>query len=378
MFRGATLFCFREVNPPGEGKSFARTVPLRWGEHPRRTAPRGEEDVIAVTISDVAAHAGVSPATVSRVLSGSRPVRPEVATRVRLAAAELGYTVDGIARALRTRRTDTVGMVVPSILNPFFTTLVDSMENALHAEGKQLFLCDSRHDPAVEAEHLRSLIDRHVDGIVVSPVHDTESVPAVARSAAAVPLVQLDRRVDVAGTDWIGLDDTAAMRLVLTHLAATGARSIAFATSELTNSSTSLRLQGFERWTRELGLRVVADGVVLGDFSVDSGDRAGRRLLRSEDRPDAIVCADDLIAIGVLRAAREAGVAVPHDLQVTGFDDIVFASYVTPALTTLAQPTDRMAAEALRLLSLRSRATDPAGGARISFAPALVARQSTR
>jgi len=332
----------------------------------------------AVTLSDVAAHAGVSPATVSRVLSASRPVGREVEARVRRAAEELGYAGNGIARALRTRRTDTVGMVVPSILNPFFTALVDSMENALHAEGKHLFLCDSRHSAAVEAEHLRSLIERHVDGIVVSPVHDADSAPAVERSARSVPLVQLDRRVDVPGTDWIGLDDTEAMKLVLTHLAATGVRSAAFVTSELTNSSTSLRLEGFRRWTAALGIRVVADGVVLGDFAVDSGDAAGRRLLDSDDRPDAVVCADDLIAIGVLRAARDRGVAVPGELQVTGIDDIVFASYVTPALTTLAQPTDRMAAEALRLLSRRADAPrGEGGGARVSFAPRLVVRQST-
>lgn len=348
-----------------------------WTSAATEGAPRAEEATIRVTISEVAAHAGVSSATVSRVLSASRPVGTDVAERVRRAAAELGYSGNGIARALRTRRTDTVGMVVPSILNPFFTTLVDSMENALHAEGKQLFLCDSRHDPAVEAEHLRSLIERHVDGIVVSPVHDTESAAAVARSAAAVPLVQLDRRVDVPGTDWIGIDDTAALRLVLAHLAETGARSVAFATAELTNSSTSSRLEGFERWTREFGLRVVADGVVTGRFSVDSGDEMGRRLLTAGDRPDAVVCADDLIAIGVLRAARELGVAVPHDLQVTGLDDIVFASYVTPPLTTLSQPTDRMAAEALRLLSQRE-AGGPTQEARIAFAPTLVTRQSTR
>ena len=342
----------------------------------------------AVTISDVAARAGVSPATVSRVLSASRRVGHDVEIRVREAADDLGYLGNGIARALRIRRTDTIGMVVPSILNPFFTTLVDSMEGVLHAAGKHLFLCDSRQDPAVEASHLRSLVERHVDGIVVSPVHDTASAAAVAATARALPLVQLDRRVDVAGTDWIGLDDDAAMKAVMTHLAESGVISAAFVTSVLTNSSTSLRLQGFRSWAGRLGIREVNGGVVLGEYSVDSGDAAARQLLGSVDPPQAVVCADDLIAIGVLRAARDLGVRVPQQLQVTGFDDIVFASHVTPALTSVAQPTGEMATEALRLLV--ARGADGAGvggvgagqsemgsGVRISFTPELVMRQST-
>lgn len=342
----------------------------------------------AVTISDVAAYAGVSSATVSRVLSASRRVGHDTEIRVRQAADDLGYLGNGIARALRTQRTDTIGMVVPSILNPFFTTLVDSMEGVLHAAGKHLFLCDSRQDPTVEARHLRSLVERHVDGIVVSPVHDTASAAAVAATARALPLVQLDRRVDVAGTDWIGLDDDAAMRAVMTHLAGSGVTSAAFVTSVLTNSSTSLRLQGFRRWANRLGIREVSGGVVLGEYSVDSGDGAARQLLTSADPPQAVVCADDLIAIGVLRAARDLGVRVPQNLQVTGFDDILFASYVTPALTSVAQPTGEMAAEVLRLLMARGasgagtngvdagdEATGP--GVQTSFAPELVVRQST-
>jgi LacI family transcriptional regulator len=360
----------------------------------------------SVTITDVARRAGVSVATVSRVMSASRPVGREVEVRVRRAAADLGYSANGIARALRRNRTDTVGMVVPSILNPFFTTLVDSMERALHAEGKQLFLCDSRQDPDVEAQHLRSLIERHVDGIVVSPCHMTASAAAVTASARQVPLVQLDRHValdrradggggdgDGGGIDWVGLDDDEALRLLLAHLHAAGARSAAFVTSELTNSSTKQRLAGFRRHASDLGFRVDDDWIVLGDYTVDSGDEAAGRLLDGAARPDAIVCADDLIAIGVLRGCRERGVRVPEDVQVTGFDDIVFSEHVTPSLTTVDQPTHRMAREAIRLLQLRTPA-DPGARARalasgvaeepapdavrIALRPRLVVRQSTR
>jgi LacI family transcriptional regulator len=331
----------------------------------------------AVTISDVAVLAGVSESTVSRALSMSRPVGAKVEARVRAAAAELGYSGNSIARALRKQRTDTVGMVVPSILNPFFTTLVDSMENALLAEGKQLFLCDSRQDPVLEAHHLRLLIERHVDGIVISPVDSTASAAAIAAATRSVPLVQLDRHVDVDNTDWVGIDDVEAMKLVLTHLAATGVRSAAFVTSELTNSSTAQRLSGFRHHAAALGIHVDEDWIAYGDYSVDSGDAAARRLLALERRPDAIVCADDLIAFGVLRACRESGVRVPEDMQVTGFDNIVFSEHITPSLTSIDQPTARMASEALRLLALRTGAPESAGGAYIYLKPQLVVRNST-
>lgn len=355
-----------------------------------------------VTLAEVARLAGVSEATASRALSSSRPVGRDVEVRVKEAAAQLGYVGNSIARALRRHRTDTVGMVVPSILNPFFTTLVDSMERALHAEGKQLFLCDSRHDAEVEAEQLRSLIQRQVDGIVVSACDQAASVPALRAASLAVPLVQLDRRVDVEGTDWIGVDDDEAMRLVLEHLAASGVRSAAFVTSALTNSSTQLRLDGFRRHAARLGVEVRDEWIVLDSFSIDSGQAAARVLFGAGSGsgagaggdaswPQAVVCGDDLIAIGVLRGCRELGVRVPVDVQVTGFDDITFAEFVVPSLTSLSQPTDRMATEALRLLDLAAAgspaaaavaaagsAATPRAATRTAFAPTLVLRESTR
>ncbi len=331
-----------------------------------------------VTIADVAARAGVSEATVSRVMSSSRPVGRETAARVRRAADELGYTGNSIARALRKSRTDTVGMVVPSILNPFFTGLVDSMERALHAEGKQLFLCDSRQDPEIEAKHLQSLLQRQVDGIVISACDQTMSAPALRAAARHTPLVQLDRRIDFDEADWIGIDDDEAMRLALEHLRASGVQSAAFVSSAMTNSSTSERLAGFRRHADRLGIEVRDSWIVLRDYTIESGALAGQALLAgTEERPQAIVCADDLIAIGVLGACRELGVRVPDEVQVTGFDDITFANYVFPRLTSLAQPTDRMASEALHLLQVASTRKPEHVGTRIRLAPRLVVRETT-
>ncbi len=334
---------------------------------------------MAVTLAEVAERAGVSVASASRALSASRPVTPDVARRVQKAAKDLGYAGNGIARALRTQRTDTVGMVIPSILNPFFTSLVDSMESVLQSEGKQLLLCDSRQDPEREAQHLRSLIERHVDGIVVSPTHEIHSVDAVAQAAMVAPLVQLDRRVDVPGTDWVGLDDHAALGLIVAHLRATGVTKAAFVTSARDNSSTRDRLAGFLAHARAVGIEVRDEWTIFGTYSVTSGEEAATALLAAghAERPEAIVCADDLIAIGVLRGCRAAGARVPEDIQVTGIDDIEFGRYVEPALTTIRQPMRRMATEALRLLGLRAtdQLIDPSS---IALTAKLLVRKSTR
>lgn len=305
---------------------------------------------------------------------------PEVTRRVRKAAAELGYSINPIARALRNSRTDTVGMVVPSISNPFFTSLVESVEHALGGDGKQLFLCDAQSDPAVEAQRLASLVARNVDGIVISPTHGADSAAAVAQTAHRLPLVQLDRFVAGTSTDWVGVDDIVAMRLVIDHLADTGARSAAYVGSHLTNSSSEQRLTGFLRRTKELGMSVAPDAVLLGRYSVEWGEEAAERLIDTATLPDAVVCGDDLIALGVTRGCRGRGVRVPHDVQVTGFDDIEFARLTDPPLTTVHQPRERIAAEAVRLLAA---AIDTVGAnrrtsAHIALEPELVVRESTR
>ncbi|WP_369135756.1 LacI family DNA-binding transcriptional regulator [Modestobacter sp. I12A-02662] len=329
-----------------------------------------------VTIRDVAERAQVSTATVSRALSGAKPVSPAVREQVQRAADELGYAGNGIASALRRSRTDTVGMLVPSIANPFFTGLVEHVEHALQQVGRQLFLCSSRSDPELEAQRLRSLVARQVDGIVISPVHGSLSTPAVQRAAAELPLVQVDRYVTGVDSDWIGVDDDAALDLVMTHLAERGVRSAAFVSSQLTNSSTELRLAGFRRHAARLDVAVPEGHVLLGEYSIEWGREAAAGLIATAGLPDAVVCADDLIALGVLQACAAAGVAVPGDVLVTGFDDIPYSALSAPPLTTVHQPQAEIAAEAVRLLS-RVLGDEPTAHDRVALRPTLTVRAST-
>lgn len=328
------------------------------------------------TIADVAKISGVSTATVSRALSGTGRVSDKTRKRVQKAASELGYTGNSIARALRSKHSGIVGMIVPSISNPFFTALVESVEHELLRVGKTLFLCDSQGDVALEARRLQSFQESHVDGILVSPCHGIDSVTALNLIPKSTPVVQLDQFVVGTATDWVGIDDEQAMDLVLTHAAERGAKNAVFVSSASTNSSAQARLAGFLKFAEVYDIRVGPDDIRLGRFSVDWGEEVGALLLAQPALPDVIVCGADVIAFGIIRAFTAAGISLPGQVMITGFDDVAFASIITPSLTTVRQPTRLLAAEAVRMLSRRP-SEETITHAKVAFTPELIIREST-
>ncbi|MFG1710356.1 LacI family DNA-binding transcriptional regulator [Nonomuraea sp. M3C6] len=328
-----------------------------------------------VTIHDVARAAGVSVASASRALSGRRKVTPDVAERVNRAATDLGYQPNAVAKALRDQTTGTIGMVVPGIGNPFFTTMVEALERRLQENGRDLLLCSSQYDPLIEARRLETLLSRRVDGLIISPCDIEASAPAVLSAAGRAPLVQVDRYIEAGGTDWVGLDDDAALAQAVEHVAAGGARTVAFIGSRLMNSSARLRLSGFQLAVDRAGLETVAP--LLGEFTHEWGMQAGRLLLGGDRMPDAVVCGNDEIAIGLLRALRLGGVRVPQEVAVVGIDDVGHAAMCDPPLTTVAQPVDEMATEAVRVLE-QVRLGERRPVQRIAIAPRLVVRETSR
>jgi LacI family transcriptional regulator len=320
-----------------------------------------------VTMRDVAASAGVSVATVSRVLNGARTVNAAAEAEVQRAVAELGYRPNQLASSLRRQRTRSVAMVVPHIANPYFPLLIQAVERALSADEYELLLADSQDDPATERERVRSLLDRRVDGLLLVPCHEEASAETLA--AVDVPYVLLDRTVAGIDNDHVVLDDAAGVGQIVAHLRERGRRSLVFVGAQPSTSTARARLEAFQA-------AAGADAATyLGDFSLAWGREAAASLLAGS-LPDAVVCGNDLIAIGVLRGLRDGGVELPDEVAVTGYDDVGFAEVAHPALTSIHQPVDRMGEAALDLLFNRTggQHTD---SRHVVLVPELVVRASS-
>lgn len=328
-----------------------------------------------VTVSDVAAAAGVSQATASRALAGLATVDPELARRVLRAKTELGYQANVMARALRTRRTDTIGMVVPSISNPYFVAAVEAVEQVLALSGRALLLCDAREDVAIEASRIDLLVQRMVDGLIVVPVTAEASAPALSSAARLMPVVQLDRLVESASTDFVGSDNGIGVRACVAHLRDRGARRIAYVGSRPTTSTASERLRAFRE---VVGPQDCPDRwLMLGEFTGAWGRQAATELLAGGELPDAIVCGADVIALTLVSSLRSAGIEVPQRVTVISYDDSGLGELTVPPLTSVRQPIDAMAREAVRLLDhRRDHPQDPIR--KSVFPPELVIRGSTR
>jgi LacI family transcriptional regulator len=238
-------------------------------------------------------------------------------------------------------------MVVPDIVNPFFPEVVKAVEYALHHSGMSLFLCDANGSPEVEAERLEALLARNVDGVIISPVDSVRSRAAVAATSKRSPVVQVDRYVN-ADTDIVSVDHSRGIQLVLEHLIAQGCSTFAFVTTAERSSIAHERLQAYVRGVRSID-RASANRVLPGDFSIAWGNEAATRLLANYC-PPAVVCANDLIATGVLQTFRMQDIRVPEDVAVSGYDNSILAGVVEPGLTTISQPLTTLGEEAVRFV----------------------------
>ncbi|MFS8146562.1 LacI family DNA-binding transcriptional regulator [Rhizobium sp. BR 249] len=300
------------------------------------------------TVKDVAEHAGVSVGTVSRVLSGEAAVKPMLREKVNDAISALGYRPNVTARALRTSRTDVIGLIVPDITNPFFAQLAASVERAALERGHSLMLASSHDDREAEQSHVLAFLDRSVRGIIVV----ASSAGPGLHLEATVPVISLDRRFGA--FPLVSTNHAQAAALIADHLYELGHRHIAYIAGPPDTEAGRMRREGFVGRIDRFGKtgEPVELEIAYGKFDYESGERIARDLLSRppQDRPTAIAAASDQQAIGALRAARDLKIDVPRKLSVTGFDDISLANLVVPRLTTIRQPADMLARRAVGLL----------------------------
>jgi len=302
------------------------------------------------TIVDVARHAGVSITTVSHALSGKRRVAETTRARIEDSIRELGYRPNAFARGLRTERSHIVALIIPDITNPYYPTLARGMQDALHAGGYQTLVGSTDGEREQELTFLHDSLQRRVDGIAfASFATTTRSLAPVLR--ANIPVVSIGNSIQHAEVDCVRTDDIAGSRDATAYLIAKGYAPIGMIGGPPGISPSDHRLEGHRAALREAGIRFDPELLAIGDFTRAGGAAAMRDLLgRPADPPRAVFCANDLMAIGAMDAAREAALRVPRDVAVMGYDDIEAAALVTPDLTTVVNPADEMGRECGRLM----------------------------
>lgn len=305
-------------------------------------------------MKQVADRAGVSTSTVSHVINKTRAVSEDVRMRVLAVIDEMGYIPNAMARSLKNDKTRTIGVSVPDNTHAAMAELLRGIEDAAFAVGYNIMLCNGYEDPQRQVAHLRSLIEKRIDGLVLvaGAARANEELAALLASDR-VPVVLADHPVAGVDTDFIGLDHEATGYLATRHLIDLGHRRIACVAGRVQEPSGQERLAGYRRALAEAGLALDPGLLVHGSPDCQGGHDAARSLLGLALPPSALFACNDLMALGALCAAREAGVAVPGALSVVGGDDLGVAAFAMPRLTTVAQPSHEMGRRLTELLLQR-------------------------
>jgi LacI family transcriptional regulator len=303
-------------------------------------------------MSDVAREAGVSTMTVSRVVNDKGEISPATRHRVLAVIERLGYRPSSIARGLATQRTGTLGFVVPDISNPFFSDIARGVEDEAYAAGYNVFLCNTEEDPERERAILESLEEKRVDGLLLcsSRLEDDELLPALALYPA---VVLINRRLHGSNVGAVLVDDELGSRLAVEHLLRAGHTRIGFLAGPAASRSGQLRVAGYRAPLQEAGLPQHAGWLRHCSADVDGGREMVLDLLSDHPELTALLCYNDLVAVGALHGCHELGRTVPGDLAVIGFDDIPLAALVTPALTTCRAPRYDLGVRATEVLLAR-------------------------
>jgi LacI family transcriptional regulator len=327
------------------------------------------------TIRDVARLAGVSAATVSAVINGTAVVSSVRSERVRDAMRILDYHPDQVARSLRVGKTLVIGMVIPDIRNPFYPEVVRGVEEVAQESGYSVLLCNTSEEPAMEDRHLSNLFSKRVDGVLLACSDASSAYESLVRGR--FPIVFVDRIPREFACASVSTDNADACRTAVRHLIDLGHTRIAIATGSLRLSTHAERLEGFRMAMQEVNLPIRSEYLCRGGLDVESGGKLGRQLLRLPAPPTAVICTNNRMLLGVMKAISEENLRCPEQVSVVGFDDFVWTEYFTPPLTVIAQPAVDIGRRATEMLIRRMSAEAPLPPEQLFLKAELRIRKST-
>jgi LacI family transcriptional regulator len=330
-----------------------------------------------ITLADVALEAGVSPQTVSRAINDKGEISIETKERILEIARRLGFRPNNIARSLVKQQTTTLGIVVPDITNPFFSEIVRGVEDCARAHSYNVFLCNTDEVPEREESSLDSLIEKQVEGVVLcsSRLGEIELISNLNEFSFAI-LVNREIHPVQENIGMLIFDDALGAQRAIDYLVQKGHRQIAFLAGPQISRSGQKRLEGYYSSLSENGLQANPALVLHCEPGIESGQSVGRILLKEHPEVTAILCYNDLVAIGAIQAGLTAGRNIPDNLSIIGFDDIPMASLIRPSLTTLHMPIREVGCTAMQVLIdlIEGRKPDEL---HMVFPPELVIREST-
>ncbi|HEY0248672.1 MAG TPA: LacI family DNA-binding transcriptional regulator [Gryllotalpicola sp.] len=309
------------------------------------------------TIYDVARLAGVSAATVSRVLNSSSTVDVALVEKVNAATKQLGYRRNAVARNLRRSRTNTIGVIIPDISNPFYTRLVHAVQDVAWREGYAVVLCNTDEELEKEKQYITNAISDHMAGVIVARSRESME-PLEPIVAAGIPLVLVDRVWENAPVDSVVVANEDGARLGVAHLIEMGYRDIACIAGQADALTSGERVAGYRQALEDAGRPVRPDRIRLTNFKQDGGHQAMLDFLDAPEPPDAVFVVNNLLMVGALEAIAERSIRMPEQLGLVGFDSLPWAKMIRPTLSVVQQPVDELGMRAGELLLARVRQPD--------------------
>jgi LacI family transcriptional regulator len=302
-----------------------------------------------ITIKDIARIANVSYATVSRALNNHKDVSDDTKRKILGICEQLGYSPNAIARGLVTKSTNTIGLLVPDITNPFFPEVARGVEDEASKRNYNVFLCNTNWDIMKEISYFQLLLGKRVEGIIIAPVSDG-TFNLAAKYTDRLPIIFIASKIDDSSHNYIVIDDIEGVMMATEHLISLGHKKIAFIGGKEGTSTFKDRLEGYKIALENNGIKPDPELVKSYGYRKESGYNGIRSLVESSNMPTAIIAINDIVALGVIEAAEEIGLNIPDDVSLIGFDDIPYASLPKIKLTTISQPKYDMGRESVNML----------------------------